>query len=160
MQKEEATSSHEYELSIQQNTLNHLKTLRSFPKIFHILWPDKNILNTTYQMLEHGAKNLQRLNPDWEFIVHDDETIDKVIKNFQHPDIPVSMNQDLASAHIVEKTDVFRLVIIYQMGGLYSDIDRAMNVNLSDAIKGNDTKMVIPTHYDVGFAQDQKMKYF
>ena len=64
MQKEEATSSHEYEFSIQQNTLNHLKTLCSFPKMFHIIWPEKNILNTTYQILEHGAKNLQRLNPD------------------------------------------------------------------------------------------------
>ena len=56
-------------LSIQQSTLDHLKTLKDFPKIIHLIWPDKDILSKDYEIIEHGAKNLQRLNPDWKFIV-------------------------------------------------------------------------------------------
>ena len=56
-------------LSIQQATLDHLKTLKDFPKIIHLMWPDKDILSKDYEILEHGAKNLQRLNPDWQFLV-------------------------------------------------------------------------------------------
>ena len=50
-------------LSIQQSTLDHLKTLKDFPKIIHLIWSDKNILTEEYEILEHGAKNLKRLNP-------------------------------------------------------------------------------------------------
>ena len=50
-------------LSIQQSTLDHLKTLKDFPKIIHLIWSDKDILSKDYEIIEHGAKNLQRLNP-------------------------------------------------------------------------------------------------
>ena len=79
-------------------------------------------------MLEHGAKNLQSLNPDWTFQVHDFEEIDHTIQQFtDHPDImDKSMQNDLLNAHIVERTDAFRLITIYQSGGLYVDVDRVM----------------------------------
>jgi hypothetical protein len=43
---------------------------------------------------------------------------------------------------------------IYQTGGLYVDIDRVMNVKLNDIINVQTTKLVVPTHYDINFAQD------
>lgn len=145
---------HEHGLSIQPNILDHLKSLPPFPKIVHLIWPDKNILNTNFEMLEHGAKNLQRLNPDWEFRVHTHEDIHNAVQQFQHADIPESMRKDLESAHIVEKTDAFRLIRIYETGGLYVDMDRVMNVNLDQIINPEKTKLVIPTYYDINFAQD------
>ena len=119
---------HGHGLSIQSSTIQHLQSLSDFPKIVHLIWNDKNILNTTYQMLEHGAKNLQSLNPDWTFQVHDFEEIDHTIQQFtDHPDIlDKSMQNDLLNAHIVERTDAFRLMTIYQTGGLYVDVDRVM----------------------------------
>ena len=119
---------HGHGLSIQSSTIQHLQSLSDFPKIVHLIWNDKNILNTTYQMLEHGAKNLQSLNPDWTFQVHDFEEIDHTIQQFtDHPDImEKSMQNDLLDAHIVERTDAFRLITIYQSGGLYVDVDRVM----------------------------------
>ena len=56
-------------LSIQQSTLDHLKTLKDFPKIIHLIWSDKDILSKDYEIIQHGANNLKRLNPDWKFIV-------------------------------------------------------------------------------------------
>jgi len=121
----------------------------------HLIWPDKTILSKgQYEIIEHGAKDLQRLNPDWKFIVHDYDSIDATIQNFRHPDIPTSMNEDLARAHIVEKTDAFRLMKIYEMGGLYVDIDRVMNVHLNQVIDVTKVKLVLATHYDINFTND------
>jgi len=69
------------------------------------MWNDKNIFNTNFNMLEHGANNLHYLNPDWQFIVHTNEEIDETIQNFKHAFIPPSMKSDLLNAHIVEKSD-------------------------------------------------------
>ena len=102
-----------HELSIQPSTMQHLQTLSNFPKIIHLIWPDKSILNQEYEIIQHGAKRLQTLNPDWKFIIHDYQDIDTTIQNFYHPSIPPSMNINLKNAHIVEKTDAFRLIIIY-----------------------------------------------
>jgi hypothetical protein len=140
-------------LAIQSNIADHLKSLSKFPKVVHIIWPDKNILNSSFEMLEHGAKKLKRLNPDWEFLVHDYDDVHNTIQQFHHPDIPQSTIKDLENAHIVEKTDAFRLILIYETGGLYVDIDRVMNVALSEVI-GENTKLVIPTYYNINFAQD------
>eukprot|EP00527_Entomoneis_sp_CCMP2396_P009907 CAMPEP_0198138480 /NCGR_PEP_ID=MMETSP1443-20131203/1887_1 /TAXON_ID=186043 /ORGANISM="Entomoneis sp., Strain CCMP2396" /LENGTH=368 /DNA_ID=CAMNT_0043800271 /DNA_START=74 /DNA_END=1180 /DNA_ORIENTATION=+ len=140
-------------LVIQSNIADHLKSLSKFPKVVHIIWPDKNILNSSFEMLEHGAKKLKRLNPDWEFLVHDYDDVHNTIQQFHHPDIPQSTLKDLENAHIVEKTDAFRLIRIYETGGLYVDIDRVMNVALSEVI-GENTKLVIPTYYNINFAQD------
>ena len=149
-----AITQHRHELSIQRSTLDHLQSLGSFPKKFHLIWPDKDILNKTYDILEHGAKQLKRLNPSWEFIVHNYDNIHNTIENFNHPDVPQSMIEQLLSGHIVEQTDAFRLIVIYQVGGIYSDIDRVMNVNLDDIINPDTTKMMLPTYYDVNFCQD------
>jgi len=149
------TQQHGHKISIQQSALDHLQSLGSFPKKFHLIWPDKHVLNkTSYDILEHGAKQLKRLNPSWEFIIHNYDDIHKTIESFDHPDVPQSVIEQLLSGHIVEKTDAFRLILIYQVGGIYSDIDRVMNVNLDDIINPDTTKMILPTYYDVNFCQD------
>ncbi|KAL9187634.1 hypothetical protein ACHAXT_006012 [Thalassiosira profunda] len=148
------SSQHEIGLSLQSGLLDKLKDLPPFPKIVHLIWNDKQILNSTFQMLEQGAKNLQRLNPDWEFRIHDFDDINDGIQTFEHPDIPLSAKKDLATAHIVEKTDAYRLMRIYETGGLYVDIDRVMNKKLDEYIDPLTTKLVIPTYYDINFAQD------
>ena len=65
-------------LSIQQSTLDHLKTLKDFPKVIHLIWSDKDILSQDYEIIEHGANNLKRLNPDWKFIVRKSAFVDEV----------------------------------------------------------------------------------
>ena len=167
-------------------TLDHLKTLKDFPKIIHLIWSDKNILAEEYEILEHGAKNLQRLNPgkshqslnpfclylmtlqptytnrsynhlssssyiltnahlsDWKFIVHDYKDIDELVVRYGVP----------KEAHIVEKTDAFRLLKIYEQGGMYVDIDRVMNVKLNEVIDVKQVKLTLATYYDINFTND------
>lgn len=97
-----------HELKIQQRALDHLRTLGDFPKIVHIIWSDKAVLSKQFEILEHGVKNLQRINPDWRFVVHDYADVDATFRNFRHPSILLSMLAQLKNAHIVEKTDAFR----------------------------------------------------
>jgi len=131
-------------LSIQQSTLDHLKTLKDFPKIIHLIWSDKDILSKDYEIIEHGAKKLQSLNPDWLFIVHDYKDIDDMMSRYGVP----------TDAHIVEKTDAFRLLKIYEQGGIYVDIDRVMNVNLNEVIDVKQVKLILATYYDINFTND------
>ena len=53
----------------------------------------------------------------------------------------------------MEKTDVWRLLIMYNEGGVYQDIDRLCNVPLSSIIKEH-TKCILPMYYDTDFSQD------
>jgi hypothetical protein len=54
---------------------------------------------------------------------------------------------------IVEKTDLWRLMIVYEQGGIYQDIDRLCNIPFN-TILDEDTKCVLPTYLDDNFSQD------
>ena len=82
--------------------------------------------------------------PDWKFIVHDYKDIDELVVRYGVP----------KEAHIVEKTDAFRLLKIYEQGGIYVDIDRVMNVILNDVIDIKKVKLVLATYYDINFTND------
>lgn len=56
-------------------------------------------------------------------------------------------------AHVVEKTDLARLILMYTQGGLYMDVDRVVNVKLDTLLLPN-TRMCLPTMYDSNFMQD------
>jgi len=142
-----------HELEFQPGVLDAIKSLPPFPKIVHYIWNDKNILDKNYQMLEHGAKRLRSLSPGWEFRVHDDGDIRRKLESFTHPDVPGEFWDQLRDAHIVEQTDAFRLITIYETGGLYVDIDRVANVDLN-AVIPDGARMVLPTYYDINFCQD------
>ena len=142
-----------HELQFRPGVLDAIQSLPPFPKIVHYIWNDKNILDKNYQMLEHGAKRLRSLSPGWEIRVHDNDDMRRKLESFTHPDIPKVFWEQLRDAHLVEQTDAFRLVTMYETGGLYVDIDRVANVDLNVVIPDG-TKMVLPTYYDINFAQD------
>ena len=150
---QETAPEEQHELQFQPGVLAAVRSLPPFPKIVHYIWKDKNILEKNYEMLEHGAKRLRSLSPGWEFRVHDGADIRQKLESFTHPDIPEKFWDQLRDAHIVEQTDAFRLITIYETGGLYVDIDRVANVDLNVVIPDG-TRMVLPTYYDVNFAQD------
>jgi mannosyltransferase OCH1-like enzyme len=59
----------------------------------------------------------------------------------------------LQNRHIVEKIDVWRLIKLYNEGGLYIDVDRLVNVSLNDIAK-KDIKWILPTCRDNDFSHD------
>jgi len=62
----------------------------------------------------------------------------------------------IADKHIVQKTDLWRLIKLYIEGGLYMDIDRFVNTPLDDLVD-EDTKWVVPTCRDYDFSHDFMM---
>ena len=136
---------------ISNDSFPHLKEISSkqIPKKIHLSWKDKNVLSSDCALIQKGAKNLERLNPDWDVQVYDDEDINRLLRD--------SIGRDdwdlIKDKKITEKTDLWRLIKTYKEGGMYVDIDRYVDTSLDEIIDLN-TSCVIPTFQDVDFSQD------
>lgn len=64
---------------------------------------------------------------DFSYFLHTDESMDKFV-NTHYPQIVEAYNK----LRIVEKTDLFRLMLVYEYGGLYSDLDTTCNRDLNN----------------------------
>lgn len=119
------------------------------PKIAHISWIDKDVINNQSPLILNGVRNLIDLNPDWNVVMYDNNDIDEYLKS-------VLDKRDynlIKDIHIVEKSDLWRLFKLYNEGGLYMDIDRFCNVPLSDIIEDG-IRCVLPTCLEWDFSQD------
>ena len=143
--------------TISSQFIDHIKTLSSIPKLIHISWNDRNVIehfNHT-KMIQNGIKNLRDLNPDWKFKIYNDSEVTLYIKSkLRENDFNLIKNK-----HIVEKVDLWRLLVIYFEGGYYQDIDKIYNIPFSTILNksnnnGIDIKMLLPTYYNINFAQD------
>lgn len=82
-------------------------------------------------------------------MINNDEEVDLYIKNnVEKGDYDLIKNK-----HIVEKTDLWRLLKIYNEGGIYMDIDRFYNIPLEKIILPN-IKCILPMYFDIDFSQD------
>ena len=119
------------------------------PKIIRTSWKTKDIIDFDHPLIEHGIRSLVKLNPDWKFEIHDDDEVNEYLKSM----LDASDYEALSNRHIVEKTDVWRLVKLYMEGGIYVDLDRLHDIPLSKAIPVN-CMWVIPTCRDYDFSHD------
>lgn len=119
------------------------------PKVIHVAWKDKKVIESESPLILNGLRNLINLNPDWEVKVYDDNDIDHYLKECLSPD-DYELIKDV---HIVEKSDLWRLAKLYHEGGMYVDIDRFCNISLSEILNEN-TLCVLATCLDNDFSQD------
>lgn len=119
------------------------------PKKIHIAWKHKNFLEAPFNIVKYGAKQLKDLNPTWSFEISDDNDIEVYLQD----NLSSSDYNLLKHRHIVEKTDVWRLLKIINEGGLYMDIDRYCDQSL-DNLLTNEIECVLPTFKDIDFSQD------
>jgi mannosyltransferase OCH1-like enzyme len=118
-------------------------------KIIHVTWKNKEVINKNYNIIKNGICQLKNLNPDYQFIMYDDQDIDKYLQEkLEKLDYDLIKNKK-----IVEKTDLWRLLKLYYEGGVYQDIDRFCNIPLSNIIKPT-TKCVLPMYLEADFSQD------
>jgi mannosyltransferase OCH1-like enzyme len=122
------------------------------PKKVHLSWKTKDLLDSKSPLVVHGVKRLVDLNPDWEVTIYDDQEVDDYLKTQLEPQVYAL----IASKHIVQKTDLWRLIKLYEEGGLYIDVDRFVDTPLNDLVDEN-TKWVLPTHRDYDFSHDFMM---
>lgn len=122
------------------------------PKIIHVSWNDRGVAHSTSPMVTHGLRKLIDLNPDWDVqISTDEEVANYLAKSLSEDDYSLVKN-----IGIVPQTDIWRLLKLYNEGGVYIDIDRLCNKKLSDVAAGG-VKWVLPTCGDYDFSHDFMM---
>ena len=121
----------------------------NIPKIAHVSWIDKNIIDNQSPIILNGVRNLIDLNPDWNVVIYDNNDIDEYLKTVLNKR-DYNLIKDI---HIVEKSDLWRLFKLYNEGGLYMDLDRFCNISLSNIIT-DEIKCVLPTCLEWDFSQD------
>ncbi len=122
------------------------------PKKVHLSWKTKDLLDSESPLITEGVKKLIELNPNWEVTIYDDAEVDAYLQEQLEPQLYAL----IADKHIVQKTDLWRLVKLFIEGGLYIDIDRFVNTPLDDLVD-EDTKWVVPTCRDYDFSHDSMM---
>jgi len=116
---------------------------REIPKKIHLTWKRKDFLDSQEPLITNGVKNLQALNPNWEIEVSDDKDVDDYIQSAtkRRP----SIYKHIENKHIVEKTDLWRLLKIYNEGGMYVDIDRLCDTPIREVVS-SETKCILPIY--------------
>lgn len=91
------------------------------PKILHVTWPDVEILDDPSPLIQQGLAAFRQLNPTWDIKISTDHDVDRDLRRY----LPVRDYDLIAgSKQFVEKCDLWRLIKVYQEGGMYMDIDR------------------------------------
>lgn len=104
-------------------------TSSGIPKIIHQTWKTKDVPN-------HWKKSKdewQRLHPDWLYILWTDEDIRNHIKD-HHPDF-LELHDNYE--YNIQRADMIRYFILYDFGGIYSDLDFYPSENIEKYLSNN-----------------------
>lgn len=89
--------------------------MRDIPKIIHQTWKTKRLP----PMFQKSQKSWKSMNPDWKYRFYSDrECMAFVQKHFPQY---MSLYQALCSG--VQRSDLFRYLVMYHYGGIYVDMD-------------------------------------
>jgi hypothetical protein len=126
-----------------------VSNLGPIPKIIHVSWKTKDILENQSPLILNGIANLKKLNPDYSLEISDDNDVEEYLKS----KLRKCDYFKIKNKKIVEKIDLWRLIKMYNEGGIYIDIDRYCNIDFNQ-ILNKDTKCILPTCGDSDFSQD------
>jgi mannosyltransferase OCH1-like enzyme len=105
------------------------------PKTIYQTWKTKD-LSKNCQLVRN---NIQKLNPEYEMILYDDNDIDNFIKhNFDNYVYSCYSKLNVGAA----KADFWRYCILYKYGGIYLDIDSEILSPFKDLIKEDDSCII------------------
>ena len=108
------------------------------PKIVHKTGPFKD-LNSLPDSIKNIFEKNKKLNDNYIFKYYNDYDVRKIIKDF---DIEVYNVYNIIVPNAF-KADLFRLVILYIYGGIYSDLSQEFLIPLSKIINHNESKLII-----------------
>jgi hypothetical protein len=120
------------------------------PKTLHITWCDKNVLEDPNPLIQQGIAQFQRLNPDWQIEISDDHEVNHYLRDNLCNQDWLLLDQSL---RFVERCDIWRLIKIYNEGGIYMDIDRLCNVSMTEVLPA-DVRFVCLINTDWDLSQD------
>lgn len=113
----------------------------SIPKVIHQTTYSKDLKPELAENVEH----LKRLNPDWAYMLYDDEDIKRYI--LEHYGQAIwSYYKRISAQYGAAKADFFRYLLIYREGGVYLDIKSSTTRPLDEVLKPSDRLIV--AHWD------------
>jgi len=119
------------------------------PRKIHISWKTKDLLQSESRFVRNCIGRLVQLSPNWTVEISDDDDLDDYLR----VKLDASDYSRLKDCHPVVKSDVWRLIKLYEEGGLYVDIDRLCNVSL-DSVIDHKAMMVLPICAGRDFSHD------
>ena len=103
----------------------------TIPKVIYQTWKTKDL----HVNVKSVRDNIQRLNPDYEMVLYDDEDMNNFIKlNFEENVYKCYLELNVGAA----KADFWRYCILYKNGGVYLDIDSDILRPLDELIENSD----------------------
>jgi len=126
-------------LEMQSDIIAQLKELPPITKKIHVTFPYPEIVNSTTDIVKYGLKQLFDFNPDWEHKVWLDDEVDAYLKGH----LAVEDWELISKAGYAEKSDLWRMLLLFCEGGFYQDVDRLYNIPLSKVLEP-ETKMLLP----------------
>ena len=139
-------------LSVLPEYLRHLRGLPPIPRQLHYAWQDPvRLLNSSTELVRRGVRAAIATNPGWDVHIYDDAEMNQIIRSSAL--VSAADWAILRREHPVARVDLLRLILMYEQGGLYSDVDRLFNKDL-DQLLGIHTRLLLPTHFDTDFSQD------
>jgi len=125
--------------------------IKYIPKIIHQLAPSKKRLHKT---IVKNIDRIKKMNPDWVYVLYDDNDIKKFIKENYPPyilRIYNLINQEYGAA----RADFARYLIMYIKGGVYLDIKSYMTIPLTNIIRYEDEYIL--SHWGISGDWHQKL---
>lgn len=136
-------------LKVRKSFLHSLSSLPEIPRVVHIAWKSAPALPPPGVFTSLCVRRLISLNRGWKVRLYNDTEIETYLREA----LPAEDAILLAGRHIVEKVDLWRLLIIFRHGGVYMDADRWATRPLDEVISSS-TRMLLPTFADAGPSQD------
>ena len=115
---------------------------KSFPKILHhIFWDFTGKNRKIDKIPEFNAcqNSWLKYHPDWEHYLWDKPDMDKFVKKH----FPQYFNEWNSLNKKIKKVDMFRYMVLYVIGGLYSDLDLECFMNYNNLLEENKDKDII-----------------
>jgi glycosyltransferase involved in cell wall biosynthesis len=103
-----------------------MRTAMSIPKIIHQTYKNKDIPRKYSRYTEH----IVALHPGWEYKFYDDDACREAVGKYFPAFLPV---YDRAS--VIQRVDIFRVIVVYGKGGFYMDLDIDCQKPLDDLCK-------------------------
>jgi mannosyltransferase OCH1-like enzyme len=107
------------------------------PKIIHMTCKDKNNMKDLYKKT---LESWQHHHPEWDIRVYDDSDMFNFIKDNYSSDIVDKVN---SFKKLIFKIDIFKLLVLYKYGGIYTDMDVECIQNFDSLLADIDEPVIL-----------------
>lgn len=105
-------------INLSENSHNNSSSRRKIPKIVHVT-------SKTRCMTPTFIRNIDKWRfPGYSLLFHDDAAVDRLLAKYW-PEFPQLQLFQKCSISGAAKADIWRLLVLWEYGGIYTDIDNA-----------------------------------